>query len=151
MKFILKSGFFFCLLAVISCNKTVNYDKEREYFNEENGIVYYKGSPFSGTLLGHLKKSKYKDGKLDAEEREIYLEDRRRRMEDEDAKRDAQRNMTWFALSGMVLYPAAILLCSLIGMETAAMLIADIANIYVVSVSALVGAYFGFNAIGAKK
>ena len=27
-----------------------------------------------------------KDGKLDAEEREIYLEDRRRRMEDEDAK-----------------------------------------------------------------
>ena len=92
-----------------------------------------------------------KDGKLDSEEREIYLEDRRRRMEDEDAKRDAQRNMTWFALSGMVLYPAAILLCSLIGMETAAMLIADIANIYVVSVSALVGAYFGFNAIGAKK
>tara|TARA_Y100000015_G_scaffold20063_1_gene19441 strand:+ start:39 stop:341 length:303 start_codon:yes stop_codon:yes gene_type:complete len=92
-----------------------------------------------------------KDGKLDAEEREIYLEDRRRKMEDEDAKRDAQRNMTWFALSGMVLYPAAILLCSLIGMETAAMLIADIANIYVVSVSALVGAYFGFNAIGAKK
>lgn len=92
-----------------------------------------------------------KNGKLDAEEREIYLEDRRRRMEDEDAKRDAQRNMTWFALSGMVLYPAAILLCSLIGMETAAELIADIANIYVVSVSALVGAYFGFNAIGAKK
>jgi|TARA_B100000035_G_scaffold92281_1_gene77929 hypothetical protein len=92
-----------------------------------------------------------KNGKLDAEEREIYLEDRRRKMEDEDAKRDAQRNMTWFALSGMVLYPAAILLCSLIGMETAAMLIADIANIYVVSVSALVGAYFGFNAIGAKK
>ena len=92
-----------------------------------------------------------KDGKLDAEEREIYLEDRRRRMEDEDAKRDAQRNMTWFALSGMVLYPAAILLCSVIGMETAAMLISDIANIYVVSVSALVGAYFGFNAIGAKK
>jgi hypothetical protein len=92
-----------------------------------------------------------KNGKLDAEEREIYLEDRRRRMEDEDAKRDAQRNMTWFALSGMVLYPAAILLCSVIGMETAAELIADIANIYVVSVSALVGAYFGFNAIGAKK
>ena len=92
-----------------------------------------------------------KNGKLDEEERAIYLEDRRRRMEDEDAKRDAQRNMTWFALSGMVLYPAAILLCSLIGMETAAMLIADIANIYVVSVSALVGAYFGFNAIGAKK
>ena len=92
-----------------------------------------------------------KNGKLDAEERAIYLEDRRRKMEDEDAKRDAQRNMTWFALSGMVLYPKGIFLCTLLGMDTAAMLIADIANIYVVSVSALVGAYFGFTAMGNKK
>lgn len=90
------------------------------------------------------------NGVLDPEEREIMLEDRRRTMEDEDAKRDAQRNMTWFALSGMVLYPAAILVASMTGLETAAGLIADIANIYVVSVSALVGAYFGFNAMGKK-
>jgi len=92
-----------------------------------------------------------KNGKLDKEERAIYLEDRRRKMEDEDAKRDAQRNMTWFALSGMVLYPMGIFLYTLLGMDTAAMLIADIANIYVVSVSALVGAYFGFTAMGSKK
>lgn len=91
------------------------------------------------------------NGVIDPEEREIMLEDRRRRMEDEDAKRDAQRNMTWFALSGMVLYPAAIIVASITGLDTAAGLIADIANIYVVSVSALVGAYFGFNAMGAKK
>lgn len=91
------------------------------------------------------------NGVIDPEEREIMLEDRRRRMEDEDAKRDAQRNMTWFALSGMVLYPAAILVASVTGLDTAAGLIADIANIYVVSVSALVGAYFGFNAMGSKK
>jgi len=90
------------------------------------------------------------NGVIDPEEREIMLEDRRRRMEDEDAKRDAQRNMTWFALFGMVLYPAAILAASVTGLETAAGLIADIANIYVVSVSALVGAYFGFNAMGKK-
>ena len=91
------------------------------------------------------------NGVLDPEEREIMLEDRRRRMEDEDAKRDAQRNMTWFALSGMVMYPTAIVVSSVVGLNTAAELIADIANIYVVSVSALVGAYFGFNAMGAKK
>lgn len=91
------------------------------------------------------------NGKIDPVEREIMLEDRRRRMEDEDAKRDAQRNMTWFALSGMVLYPAAILAGSAVGLDTAVSLIADIANIYVVSVSALVGAYFGFNAMGSKK
>lgn len=91
------------------------------------------------------------NGVIDLEEREIMLEDRRRRMEDEDAKRDAQRNMTWFALSGMVLYPVAIIVSSVTGLDTAAGLIADIANIYVVSVSALVGAYFGFNAMGSKK
>ena len=44
-----------------------------------------------------------------------------------------------------------IFLCTLLKMDTAAMLIADIANIYVVSVSALVGAYFGFTAMGNKK
>lgn len=91
------------------------------------------------------------NGKIDASEREIMLEDRRRAMEDADAKRDAQRQMTWFALSGMVLYPLAILGASLGGLGTAAELIADIANIYVVSVSALVGAYFGFSNMGAKK
>ena len=91
------------------------------------------------------------NGKIDQDEREIMLEDRRRAMEDADAKRDAQRQMTWFALSGMVLYPLAILGASLGGLGTAAELIADIANIYVVSVSALVGAYFGFTNMGAKK
>jgi hypothetical protein len=55
------------------------------------------------------------NGKIDPEEREIMLEDRRRKMEDADAKRDAQRQMTWFALSGMVLYPLAIILASALG------------------------------------
>ena len=95
-----------------------------------------------------MEKQNYdlnQNGKIDPDEREIMLEDRRRAMEDADAKRDAQRRMTWFALSGMVLYPLAILGASIAG------LIADIANIYVVSVSALVGAYFGFSNMGAKK
>ena len=82
---------------------------------------------------------------------EYDLDKNGKRLEDDDAKRDAQRNMTWFALSGMVLYPLGIFLCTVIGQETAAMLIADIANIYVVSVSALVGAYFGFTAMGNRK
>ena len=67
------------------------------------------------------------NGKIDLDEREIMLEDRRRKMEDADAKRDAQRRMTWFALAGMVLYPLAILLASLMGYSEAAGLIADIA------------------------
>ncbi len=42
------------------------------------------------------------NGKLDPEEKAIMLEDRRRKMEDADAKRDAQRKMAWFSLTGML-------------------------------------------------
>jgi hypothetical protein len=91
------------------------------------------------------------NGKIDLDEKEIMLEDRYRRMEDADAKRDAQRQMTWFALSGMVLYPLAILVASWLGLSDAAMLIADIATVYVVAVSGVTAAYFGFNAMEASK
>jgi hypothetical protein len=91
------------------------------------------------------------NGKIDPDEREIMLEDRRRKMEDADAKRDAQRRMTWFALLGMLLYPVAILVASLVSMGDAAKLIADIATVYVVAASGVVAAYFGFNAMEAKK
>jgi hypothetical protein len=91
------------------------------------------------------------NGKIDLDEKEIMLEDRYRRMEDADAKRDAQRKMTWFALSGMVLYPLAILVASWLGLSDAAMLIADIATVYVVAVSGVTAAYFGFNAMEANK
>ena len=91
------------------------------------------------------------NGKIDLDEKEIMLEDRYRRMEDADAKRDAQRQMTWFALSGMVLYPLAILAASWLGLSEAASLIADIATVYVVAVSGVTAAYFGFNAMEANK
>jgi hypothetical protein len=91
------------------------------------------------------------NGRIDLDEKEILLEDRYRRMEDADAKRDAQRQMTWFALSGMVLYPVTILIASWLGLSDAAMLIADIATVYVVAVSGVTAAYFGFNAMEANK
>lgn len=90
------------------------------------------------------------NGVIEREEwQRLELEDKRRKMIDEDLKRDSQRHMAWFALSGMVMYPAAVVSCSILGFDTAAQLLHDIANIYVVSVSALVGAYFGFN--GTRK
>lgn len=46
--------------------------------------------------------------------RQLELEDRRRKMDDEDAKRDSQRKMVWFALSGMVMYPVRLLLALLL-------------------------------------
>jgi hypothetical protein len=91
------------------------------------------------------------NGKIDPDEREIMLEDRRRMMEDADAKRDAQLRMTWFALSGMVLYPFAIVLSSWMGLEQASNLLADIAAVYVVAVSGVTAAYFGFTNMGGNK
>ena len=92
-----------------------------------------------------------KNGTIEPEEREIMLEDRRRKMEDADHKRDAQLRMTWFALSGMVLYPFAIVLASWMGLEQASNLLADIAAVYVVAVSGVTAAYFGFTNMGSNK
>lgn len=81
----------------------------------------------------------------------IELEDRRRRMEDEDAHRDAQRRMAWFALVGLLLYPFGIFMADVLSMGTAAQLIADIAPTYFASIAVLVSAFFGAAALKAKK
>jgi hypothetical protein len=43
------------------------------------------------------------DGKVSEAEEALYLEAKRKELEDADAMRDAQRNMAWFALGGMLL------------------------------------------------
>jgi len=72
-------------------------------------------------------------------------------MEDADARRDAMRQMTWFALFGMLLYPGMILFTSILGFESTAKIIGDIAPTYFVAISALVAAYFGANAYADKQ
>ena len=91
------------------------------------------------------------NGKIDPNERAIMLEDRLRKMEDADAKRDTQRRLTVACAAGMLLYPFAILIASILGFNDAASLIADIATVYVVAASGVVAAYFGFNAMEARK
>ena len=93
-----------------------------------------------------------KDGMIDeAEWQKLALEDRWRELNDADAKRDTQRRLTTACAAGMLLYPFAIVGASLLGLDTAAKLIADIATVYVVAASGVVAAYFGFNAMEAKK
>lgn len=77
----------------------------------------------------------------------LAIEERRRAMLDADAKRDAQRQMTWIALFGMVSFPLLILIASGLGLDSGAQLLSDTANIYVVAVSAVLASYFGFNAL----
>lgn len=76
-------------------------------------------------------------------EDEIALYERKVRFENEDKKEDAQRNMAWFALFGMLLYPFAILLASLMELDQASKTLGSMAPTYFVSVAAIVAAFYG--------
>ena len=91
------------------------------------------------------------DGKVSESEQEMYLEFRRKELEDQDAQRDAMRKMTWFSLWGMLFYPFGIFCTSLFGLDSAAEIIGDIAPTYFVAIAALVSAFFGANAYAGKK
>ena len=97
-----------------------------------------------------LEKDTNGDGHISKEEMELDLEFKRKRMEDEDAMRDAQRNMAWFALFGMLLYPFAVVVASLIGLDTAGKILGDMAPTYFVSVAAIVAAFYGKEALAKK-
>ena len=88
------------------------------------------------------------NGKIDPEEREIMLEDRRRIMMDADAKRDAQRRMAWFSLTGMLLFPFGVVFTEWMELSRASEMLSSISNIYYVSIAAIVAAYYGFTNMG---
>ena len=91
------------------------------------------------------------DHKVDEEEKRMYLEFRRKELEDQDAMRDAQRKMTWFALGGMLLYPATVMMTEMLGLHQAAEILGSMASVYFVSVAGIVAAFFGAQAWSGKK
>ena len=90
------------------------------------------------------------DGHISKEEMEMHLEFKRKELEDKDAQRDAIRKMAWFSLIGLLVYPIAIVLTSMLGMDNAANLVADIAPTYFASIAVLVSAFFGADALSKK-
>ena len=88
---------------------------------------------------------------VDAYSAELQLEAERRKMEDEDAKRDSQRAMAWFSLAGFLLFPFSVIGTEYLGLSQASTMLADMSSIYYLSVSALLGAYFGFSNMSPKK
>ena len=91
------------------------------------------------------------NGSIDRKEWEaMNYEFERERLADENAKRDAQRKMTWFALLGMLLYPFGVIFASLLGLSQAADIIGSMASIYFVSIAAIVGSFFGFSAMETR-
>jgi hypothetical protein len=91
------------------------------------------------------------DGHIDAEEKQMELEFRRKALEDADAMRDAQRKMTWFALFGLLLYPFAVVCASLAGLDEAQKTLGSMAPTYFVAVAGIVAAFFGAQAYTKKK
>jgi hypothetical protein len=72
-------------------------------------------------------------------------------MIDADRKRDAERNMSYAALAGMLAFPLLIIMSSYMGLDKAASLLSDIAGISYIAVSAVLGSYFGFNTLSEIK
>ena len=90
------------------------------------------------------------DGTVDAEEKAMYMEFKRKELEDADAMRDAQRNMAWFSLAGMLFYPAMVVVTDVIELDNAAKILGDMAPTYFVAVAGLVAAFFGAQAWSKK-
>ena len=90
------------------------------------------------------------DGYVDDEEKRMYMEFKRKELEDQDAMRDSQRKMAWFALGGMLLYPFAVVVASLADLDNAQKTLGDMAPTYFVAVAGIVAAFFGAQAFTKK-
>ena len=91
------------------------------------------------------------DEELEMDERMLRLQDMKSDMENEDKKEDAQRMMAWFALFGMLLYPALVVVSIWAKMEQAASVLGNMAPTYFVSVAAIVAAFYGKEAYAKSK
>ena len=80
----------------------------------------------------------------------LLLEDKRRRIEDEDAHRDQTRKMAWFALWGMLLYPFGVIGTGALGLDNASAIIGSMASIYFVSVAGVVSVFMGVGTLVKK-
>ena len=100
------------------------------------------------------KGSQYADFDVDGDgvvsDEEIAMSKEMMRLENEDKKADAQRNMAWFALFGMLLYPFAVVIANLVGLEAAPKILGDMAPTYFVSVAAIVAAFYAKEALVKK-
>ena len=99
------------------------------------------------TLEPDSKFSKYDlDGDGVVTDEELTMDARMMRLDNEDKKEDAQRQMAWFALAGMLLYPFAVVISMWIGLTEAGKTLGSMAPTYFVSVAAIVAAFYAKNA-----
>jgi len=100
---------------------------------------------------GHHPADTNGDGDVSKEEHDMFLEFKRKELEDADAMRDAQRTMAWYSLGGMLMYPIIVVLATVFNMDQAAKILGDMAGVYFIAVAGIVAAFFGAQALTKKK
>ena len=100
---------------------------------------------------GHHPADTNGDGDVSKEEHDMFLEFKRKELEDADAMRDAQRTMAWYSLGGMLMYPIIVVLATVFNMDQAAKILGDMAGVYFIAVAGIVAAFFGAQAMTKKK
>ena len=83
------------------------------------------------------------DGDGTVSDEELAMSERMQELSVLHEKADAQKNMCWLALLGMLLYTALVVLCDLLGLDKAAELLEAMSSIYFVSVGGLISVWFG--------
>lgn len=81
---------------------------------------------------------------------ELKASEKLMQLELQNEKADAQKNMCWFALFGMLLYPALIVTTSFLKLDQAASILGDIASVYFVSTAGVIAAFFGFQSFNKR-
>ena len=133
-----------------------------EWVKEENERIEKENAKMKkqrGTTMNAQKKlekdSQYAHLDLDGDgvvtDEELDMDERMMRLDNEDKKQDAQRNMAWFALGGMLLYPFAVVLAVWLGLDQRGKILGDMASVYFVSVAAIVAAFYGSQALQKKQ
>jgi hypothetical protein len=70
------------------------------------------------------------------------------KLENQDKKEDAQRNMAWFALYGMLVYPLIAVITAALGLDPS--ILTSMADIYFISSAGIIAAFFGKEAYMSK-
>ena len=98
-------------------------------------------------LEEHSEYAQYDvDGDGVVSDDEIAVSERLQQLSVMHEKADAQKNMCWMALLGMLLYPTLVVICDWLNLDKAADILGAMSSIYYVSVAGLVSVWFGAQA-----
>ena len=91
------------------------------------------------------------DGDGVVSDHELEMSEKMQILIQQAERADAQKNMCWFALLGMVVYPSSVMVSSFFDLNDAATLLSDMANMYFLATGGVVSVFFGAQAYEKTK